>query len=160
MSGSLTRTMPERALVVRRAAARLCRSLSWAPLHEMPLPNGRRADIMALRPDGGFVCIEVKSGARDFLTDAKWPEYRDFCDALYFAVDTEFPPELLLSLDTGVMIADSVEAMISRPAPAHPLDPARRRALLHRFAALAAERLAVLEDPAGTLALRTALRAD
>ena len=35
----------------------------------MTLPNGRRADILALRPDAGFVCIEVKSGARDFLAD-------------------------------------------------------------------------------------------
>ncbi len=52
---------PERSLAIRRAAARLCGRLGWAPLHEVPLPNGRRADILALRPDGGFVCIEVKS---------------------------------------------------------------------------------------------------
>ena len=49
---------PERSLAIRRAAARLCGRLGWAPLHEVPLPNGRRADILALRPDGGFVCIE------------------------------------------------------------------------------------------------------
>ena len=67
-------SFPERTLLVRRAAARLCLQLGWSPVHEVPLPNGRRADILALRPDGGFACIEVKSGARDFLTDAKWPE--------------------------------------------------------------------------------------
>jgi hypothetical protein len=37
---------------------------------------------------------------------------------------------------------------------------ARRRALLHRFAVLAAGRLAAVEDPAGFAALRTALRAE
>ena len=61
----------------------------------MPLPNNRRADILALRGDGGFACIEVKSGARDFLTDNKWPEYRAYADALYFAGDHDFPTGLL-----------------------------------------------------------------
>ena len=68
-------TAPERASLIRRAAARLCGRLGWAPLHEVRLPNGRRADILALRPDGGFACIEVKSGLRDFQTDTKWHEY-------------------------------------------------------------------------------------
>ncbi|MGH7210795.1 MAG: MmcB family DNA repair protein, partial [Acetobacteraceae bacterium] len=74
----------ERAAAIRRAAARLCARLGWAPVHEVALPNGRRADILALRADGGFACIEVKSGVRDFLADDKWPEYRAFCDRLYF----------------------------------------------------------------------------
>ena len=76
---------PARALAIRRAAARLCLRLNWAPLHEVSLPNGRRADILALRGDGGFACIEVKSGLRDFLTDQKWWEYREFADHLFFA---------------------------------------------------------------------------
>ncbi len=63
-------TAPMRTEQVRRAAARLCLHLGWSPLHEVRLPNGRRADILALRPDGGFVCIEVKSGLPDFLADA------------------------------------------------------------------------------------------
>ena len=84
-------SVPETTLLVRREAARLCRHLGWAPLHEVALPNGRRADILALRPDGCFVCVEVKSGPVDFLTDSKWPEYREFCDALYFAVHADFP---------------------------------------------------------------------
>ena len=86
---------PQRSLAVRRAVSRLCARLGWAPLHEVPLPNGRRADILALRSDGGFACIEVKSGVRDFLADAKWPEYRAVSDALYFAVDDAFPLDLL-----------------------------------------------------------------
>ncbi len=152
-------SFPERAALIRRAAARLCVQLGWAPLHEVTLPNWRRADILALRPDGGFVCIEVKSGPRDFLTDAKWHEYRDFSDALYFAVDADFPQDLLPA-EAGLIVAAELEAAMLRDAPAHKLPPATRRALTHRFATLAALRLAGAEDPGGMVALRTALRAD
>jgi hypothetical protein len=155
----VTPTFPEIAAQVRRSAARLCAALAWAPLHEVPLPNGRRADILALRPDGGFVCIEVKSGPRDFLTDGKWPEYRAFSDALYFAVDPGFPLGLLPA-SAGLIVADASGAEILRDAPAHPLAPARRRALLHRFAALGAERLRGYEDPAGLALQRAALRVE
>ena len=155
----MTLSFPERQLAVRRAAAALCRQLAWVALHELPLPNGRRADLLALRPDGGFVCIEVKSGPRDFLTDDKWPDYREFCDALYFAVDDAFPLALLPG-DTGLIVACGMEAEMVRPAPAHPLPSARRRALTHRFATVAAARLAALEDPAITASLRSALRAE
>ena len=168
--------LAEHSLAIRRAAARLCGQLGWAPLHEVPLPNGRRADILALRPDGGFVCIEVKSGPRDFLTDCKWQEYRAFSDALYFAVDDEFP-RALLPADTGLVVAcigphcapgspaapNSLvihEAEILREAPVHALAPARRRALMQRFATIAAQRLAMLEDPAVTASLRAALRVE
>ena len=153
------RSLPERSLAVRRAAARLCLQMGWSPVHEVPLPNHRRADILALRPDGGFVCIEVKSGVRDFQTDSKWPEYRAFSDALFFAVDGDFPLSLL-PVDTGMIVACGPEAEVVRDAPAHPLAPARRRALLQRFAAIAAQRLAWLEDPEAMNGLRMALRAE
>jgi hypothetical protein len=152
-------SFPERQIAVRRAAAALCQQLGWAALHELPLPNGRRADLLALRPDGGFVCIEVKSGPRDFLTDGKWPDYRAFCDALYFAVDDDFPVALLPA-EAGLIVASGREAEMIRAAPSHPLPPARRRALTHRFATVAASRLAALEDPAITSSLRAALRAE
>lgn len=152
-------TLPERSALVRRATALLCHTLGWSPVHEVPLPNARRADILALRGDGHFVCIEVKSGPRDFLTDSKWPEYRDYADALYFAVDEDFP-QALLPLDTGLIVACCGEAEIVREAPSHPLPPARRRALLHRFATLAAHRLSWAEDPDGMAGLRMALRAE
>lgn len=150
---------PERSMAIRRATARLCGRLGWAPLHEVPLPNGRRADILALRPDGCFVCIEVKSGARDFLTDLKWPDYRAYADALFFAVDGDFPQELLPA-DTGLIVAAGLEAELLRDAPSHPVPSARRRALLHRFALLAAGRLAAVEDPGGLADLRAALRVE
>jgi hypothetical protein len=150
---------PERAALIRRAAARLCGRLDWAPLHEVALPNGRRADILALRPDGCFACIEVKSGPRDFLTDLKWPDYREFADALFFAVDVDFPQDLLPA-ETGLIVAAGLEADLLREAPTHPLPGARRRALLQRFAWLAAGRLAALEDPGGVADLRAALRVE
>jgi hypothetical protein len=150
---------PERTLVIRRATARLCLRLGWAPLHEVPLPSGRRADILALRPDGSFACIEVKSCARDFLTDIKWQDYRAFADALFFAIDADFP-QALLPAETGLIVAAGLEADLLREASAHPLAGARRRALLHRFALLAAGRLAGLEDPAGVADMRVALRAE
>ena len=137
---------PERAFAIRRATARLCLRLGWAPLHEVALPNGRRADILALRPDGCFACIEVKSGPRDFLTDLKWQDYREFADELFFAVDIDFPQDLLPA-ETGLIVAAGLEAELLRDAPSHPLAGARRRALLHRFALLAAGRLASGNEP-------------
>ena len=142
-----------------RATARLCLRLGWASLREVSLPNGRRADLLALRPDGSFACIEVKSGPRDFLADQKWQHYREFADTLFFAVDADFPQDLLPG-DAGLIVAAGLEADLVREAPGHPLAGGRRRALLHRFALLAACRLAVLEDPAGAADIRAALRAE
>jgi hypothetical protein len=148
-----------RAALIRRASARLCARLGWAPLHEVPLPNGRRADILALRPDGGFACIEVKSGLRDFQSEGKWPEYWEFCDALFFAVDADFPREKLPDR-VGLIVAAGLEAELLRVAADVRLTAPRRRVLLHRFALLAAGRLAAADDPAGAAGLRAALRVD
>jgi len=138
---------------------RFCLARAWSPLAEVPLPDGRRADILALRPDGGFVIIEVKSCARDFLSDTKWQDYREFSDELHFAVDLDFP-HTLLPEEAGLLVCDGFDATPLRDAAAHPLAPARRRALLHRFASLAATRLAGLTDPAGLAERRAALRLD
>ena len=151
-------SLPEHAREIRRAAGLLCARLAWAAVHEMPLPNGRRADLLALQPGGGFVCIEVKSGPRDFLTDTKWQEYRGFSDMLYFAVDASFPLDLMPE-DVGLIVTAGMEADILREAPSNPMAAGRRRALLHRFAALAANRLALLQDPA-VAGLRAALRVE
>jgi hypothetical protein len=139
---------PERTLRIRRATARLCLRLGWAPLHEVRLANGRRADILALQPNGGFVCIEVKSGLRDYQTDTKWAEYQPFCDQFFFAVDADFP-HALLPKETGLIVCANLEADIIHEPLSVRLAPARRKALLERFAWLAAGRLAALEDPMG-----------
>jgi hypothetical protein len=142
---------------IARAALRYCGLRGWAALPEMPLPNGRRADLLALLPDGGFAIIEVKSGPRDFTSDLKWPEYRDFCDRLYFAVALDFP-QPLLPADAGLLVAADRSAVLLREAPEHRLAGARRRALLHRFARLGALRAAALADPDSAAELRAAMR--
>lgn len=150
---------PERTTLVRRAAARLCLRLGWAPLHEVRLANGRRADILALQPGGGFACIEVKSGLRDYLADGKWAEYQPFCDQFFFAVDSDFPQDVLPP-DPGLIVCAGHEAEVIREPLCIRLPAPRRKALLERFAWLAAGRLAALEDPMGVADLTLGLNED
>ena len=96
---------------------------------------------------------------RDFQTDGKWPEYRAYSDALFFAVDGDFPLAVL-PLDTGLIVACGPDAEVLRDAPSHPLAASRRRVLMQRFATIAAQRLAWLEDPAAMNGVRMALRAE
>lgn len=128
----------------------VCRALAqrgFATLAEVSLANGRRADVLALGRDGELVIIEIKSSVADFRSDRKWPEYRDFCDRLYFAVPEGFPLELIPP-ECGLIMADPFGAAFLREAPSEPLAAARRRAMLLRFATLAAGRLRRLTDPA------------
>ncbi|CAH0303102.1 MmcB family DNA repair protein [Roseomonas sp. CECT 9278] len=148
---------PARTLAVTRAAMRFCMLRGWAPVEQVPLPDGRRADIVALLPNGDVAILEVKSCARDYLCDAKWSEYRAWCDRLFFAVDLDFP-QALLPDGVGLLVTEDREAALLRDAPEHRLAPARRRALLQRIALLASGRLAMLSDPAGAAELRAALR--
>lgn len=104
------------------------------------------------------MCIEIKSDRRDFEADRKWHHYRDFADALYFAVDGDFP-QALLPGDAGLIVTEDV-AEVVRVAPEHRLAPARRRAMLMRFALLAGQRLAALEDPAGAREVLAGLRCE
>jgi hypothetical protein len=150
---------PQRTARITRAATRFCLAQGWAPVTEVPLPDGRRADVLALRPDGGCVILEVKSCARDFLSDAKWQDYAAWADAFFFAVDADFP-QVLLPPEVGVLLTEDREAAVLRDGPCAPLPPARRRALTLRVARLAAQRLAFQLDPAGAVELRAALRLD
>jgi hypothetical protein len=144
---------------VQRAASRFCLFQGWAPLAEAILPDGLRADVLALTGEGRFVIIECKSSVRDFTTDRKWPGYRAWCDLLFFAVDAAFPREILPE-DVGLIVADGPDAALLRAAPGHALAPARRRSLLERFAVQAARRLAVAQDPDAAVALGAALRVE
>lgn len=152
-------SFPERTIRIRRAAARLCMRLGWAPLHEVRLANGRRADILALQSGGGFACIEVKSGLRDYMSDSKWLEYQPFCDQFFFAVDADFPCDVLPP-ETGLIVCAGREADLLREPLYVRLAPARRKALLERFAWLAASRLAAAEDPMGVADLVMGLSED
>jgi hypothetical protein len=129
-----------------RGCTRLLAQQGFAAITEVPLTNGRRADILALGRDGEIRIVEVKSSAADFRADRKWPEYRDFCDRLYFAVGPDFAAELIPP-DCGLIRADSWGAALLREAPLMKLSPPRRRAVTLRFARLAGQRLSRLFDP-------------
>jgi hypothetical protein len=125
---------------IGRGAARLLGDLGFAVIAEFDLPTGRRLDLLGLGRDGELVAVEVKSCAADFKTDLKWPEYREYADRLFFAVDDRFPRELLPE-DIGLIVADAFGGAVLRAAPSHPLPAARRKALTLRAARMAAFRL-------------------
>lgn len=131
---------------ITRGAERLFHSLGFATLVEFSLGSGRRVDIAGLERGGKLVFAEVKASASDFRGDRKWPDYLDYCDALYFAVAVDFPLELLeqpaaLPERSGVIVADRYGGSILRQAVFTGLNPARRRAETLRFARRAAARL-------------------
>jgi hypothetical protein len=127
---------------VTRGAWRLLGALGFAAASEVGLPNGRRADLMALGPRGQIAIVEVKSGIEDFRADFKWQEYRPFCDLFYFAVAPEFPQGELPD-EPGLIVADGFGGAVVREAISAPLAAARRKALTLAFARLSAFRAAV-----------------
>jgi hypothetical protein len=134
------------AALLARGVARVLAERGYASLLEFSLANGRRADVMALGRGGEIAIVEVKSSLADFRADRKWPDYRDFCDRLYFAVPAAFPREAIPA-ECGLMIADPFGAAILREPAARPLGAARRRAVTLRFALAGAQRLRRLLDP-------------
>jgi len=130
---------PETTLSVTRGAARLLVDMGYAPLLEVGLPNGRRADVMAVGRRGDIVICEVKSGLEDYRVDRKWGEYGPYCDAFFFAVAPEFPDGILPD-EPGLIVADGFGGAVVRDAPLKPLAPARRKALTLAFARLGAMR--------------------
>jgi hypothetical protein len=129
-----------------RGAARALAQRGFAVLAEVPLADGRRADLMALGRDGALVIVEIKSSVADFRSDRKWPEYRQWCDQIYFAVAEGFPLELIPD-ECGLIHADGFGAAVLREPALHVLSAARRRAVQLRFARLAAARLQRILDP-------------
>lgn len=121
-------------------------TLGMASVTEVPLANGRRADIVAVSDKGEIWIVEIKSSVADFRADSKWPEYEPFADRLLFAVAPDFPVDILPT-ETGLVLADMYGAEIVRPAPLKPLPGARRKAITLRIARAAALRLHALADP-------------
>lgn len=129
-----------------RGVCRLLRSYDFAPLCELSLATGLRVDVIALGPKGEIWIVECKSSRADFVSDRKWTGYLDWCDRFFWAVDADFPTDLLPP-EAGLMIADPYGAEIARMALDTPLPGARRKALTQRFGRLAASRLAHALDP-------------
>lgn len=140
----------ETALATARGVARLLRSLGFCCVSEVPLPSGRRADLVAMNGRGDVWIIEIKSSLDDLRTDQKWPDYRLHCDRLFFAFPSHMPEEIFPA-ETGLIVADAYGAELRREAPEHRLVAATRKLMTLRFGLMAAQRLSRLADPQGHL---------
>ncbi|MBV8743814.1 MAG: MmcB family DNA repair protein [Xanthobacteraceae bacterium] len=137
-----------RALAIARGTQRLLTALGRACVAELPLPSGRRADLVALADDGEIWIVEIKSSIADFCADHKWLDYRTHCDRLLFATMLDVPQKIFPQ-DAGLIVADEFGADLLRHAPEHRLHAATRRSMLLLFARAAARRLQALGDPNG-----------
>jgi hypothetical protein len=138
----------ETALAVARGSARLLHAHGFSVVSELPLPSGRRADLVALDAAGTVWIVEIKSSVADFRADQKWQDYRAHCDRLFFATSLEVPCEIFPP-DTGLIVADAFGAEFKCDAPEHKLPAATRKSMMLIFARAAALRLSSLADPTG-----------
>jgi hypothetical protein len=134
------------AVLVARGTARLLRALGFSSISELPLPSGRRADLVALNERGEIWIIEIKSSVGDLRADNKWEEYRAHCDRLFFAFAQDLPCDIFPT-DTGLIVADGYGAHMHCEAPEHRLPAPTRKLMTIRFAIAAAQRMNRLVDP-------------
>jgi hypothetical protein len=136
------------ALSVARGTTRLLHQFGFSAVSELPLPSGRRADLVALNTAGEIWIVEIKSSIEDFRADQKWMDYRAHCDRLFFATTLDVPCEIFPN-DTGLIVADAFGAQIKCEAPEHRLHASTRKSMMLSFARCAALRLQSLADPQG-----------
>jgi hypothetical protein len=139
------------ALAVARGTTRLLHQLGFSAVSELPLPSGRRADLVALNGAGDIWIVEIKSSVEDFRADQKWTDYRAHCDRLFFATTLEVPCGIFPK-DTGLIVADAFGAQVTCEAPIHRLHASTRKSMMLSFARCAALRLQALADPQGPYA--------
>lgn len=143
---------PCTAADVARGLARLFHAQGQVVLCEVPLPNGRRADMLALDAKGMISIVEIKVSRADFAGDRKWVDYLPWCDRFYWALGPDVDPLLTEDADRapercGLIVADRYEACLVRPATEHPLAAARRRVEHLRIGRLAMRRTMFGIDP-------------
>jgi hypothetical protein len=129
-----------------RGVCRALRDFDFVTVEELVPSPGLRVDVMALGPKGEVWIIECKSSRADFMADQKWQHYLEWCDRFFWAVDGDFPADLLPP-ESGLLIADAYGAEILRMAPETPLPAARRKGMVQKFARHAASRLHGFRDP-------------
>ena len=133
----------------QRLARGVCRHLlqhGFATVEELVPAPGLRVDVMALGPKGEVWIVECKSGRADFTSDRKWQNYLEWSDRFFWAVDADFPVDLLPP-GTGLILADGYGAEILRMSATTPLAGARRKVMVQKFARHAAMRLQAARDP-------------
>jgi len=137
---------------VARGVSRLFWRQELVGICEVPLGNGRRADIMAIDAKGCITIVEIKCSRADLRGDGKWREYLDYCDRFIWAVpagfslepfeEDHFRPDI-----AGLIVADRYDAEMLREPKLRPLNAARRKVETLRFARRAATRLLGSLDP-------------
>jgi hypothetical protein len=142
---------PPIAAEVARGVTRLFCRRDLFSICEVPLPNGRRADMMAIDAKGCLTIVEIKVAKSDLVGDGKWTDYLDYCDQFFWAVPSALAgilaEERYLPNEAGLIVADRYDAAVAREAAHRPLAPARRKAETLRFARRAARRLSAQIDP-------------
>ncbi len=146
---------PDTRLLTAEVTRGVCRMLlrhDIVAMGEVPLGDGRRADLMALDARGNIIIVEVKVSRADLLGDGKWTDYLAHCDRFLWAVPAGFD---LLPLESpaflperaGIIVADRYDAAIVREARTVPLASTTRRKCTLAFARRAARRVITLTDP-------------
>ena len=144
--------MPDDLMPGQILARGVCRHLlshGFVAVEELVPAPGLRVDVMALGPKGEVWIIECKSGRSDFTSDRKWQNYLEWSDRFFWAVDADFPVDLLPE-GTGLIVADAYDAEILRIGAETPLAGARRKVVVQKFARHAALRLQAFRDPGVT----------
>ena len=136
--------------LLARGVCRHLTSYDFVSVEELIPTSGLRVDVMGLGPRGEIWIVECKSSRADFASDCKWQGYLEWCDRYFWAVDDDFPTELLPD-ETGLMIADAYDAEIIRMGPENRLAPARRKVIVQKFARHAALRWQAARDPGFTV---------
>jgi hypothetical protein len=137
---------------VARGVTRLLYRQDLFAICEVPLPNGRRADMMAICGKGLLTIVEIKVSRADLLGDHKWPDYLDYCDRFFWAVPqgfdlAPFESEALRPDVAGLIVADRYDAAIAREAALSSVPAPRRKSATLDFARRAARRLLGHLDP-------------
>lgn len=139
-------TQPRPGQLLARGVSRLLFSYGFVAVEEFVPDRGLRVDVVGLGPKSEIWVIECKSSRADFQSDAKWHGYLDWCDRYFWAVDIDFPTDLLPE-GTGLIVGDAYDAEILRMPEETRLSPARRKVLVQKFAMHAARRLHAMRDP-------------
>ena len=132
--------------LLARGVSRHLRSHDFVSVEELTPAPGLRVDVMALGPKAEIWIVECKSSRADFMSDQKWQGYLEWCDRFFWAVDQDFPTELLPH-ESGLIIADGYDAEIVRMGEESRLPPARRKVMMQKFARHAAIRAQAARDP-------------
>ena len=151
MVRAMLQDAPQSALMpgqlLARGVSRHLRGHDFVSVEELVPTAGLRVDVMGLGPKGEVWIVECKSSRADFQSDHKWHGYLEWCDRFFWAVDSDFPTELLPD-DTGLIIADAYDAEIIRIGPESKLAAPRRKVMIQKFARHAAIRAQAARDPA------------